>query len=256
MTYENIITETKERIVIITVNRPAKKNALNLQTYREINSELKRADEDQNIRVIIFTGSEQSFTSGNDLKDFMNIGSSDDNPILDFLYTLKNVKKPVIAAVNGLAVGVGVTLLAHCDLVVAADNAEFLAPFVNIGLVPEYGSTLLFPSMMGKLKANEIFLLGEKFSVQKAYEYNLINYIVPQTHVVQKAVEIAQKISLKPPGAMRATKKLMNEAMKNTIEEVMQEELKTFFEGLQSEEFQEAMAAFFEKRDPDFSKFS
>ncbi len=102
MTYENIITETKERIVIITVNRPAKKNALNLQTYREINSELKRADEDQNIRVIIFTGSEQSFTSGNDLKDFMNIGSSDDNPILDFLYTLKNVKKPVVGYIAGV----------------------------------------------------------------------------------------------------------------------------------------------------------
>ena len=152
MAFENIITETKERTVIITVNRPAKKNALNLQTYREIISELKRADEDKNIRVIIFTGAGQNFTSGNDLKDFMNIGSSEDNPILDFLYTLKNVKKPVIAAVNGLAVGGGVTLLAHCDLVVSADNAEFLAPFVNIGLVPEYASTLLFPSLMGITK--------------------------------------------------------------------------------------------------------
>lgn len=249
-------------IQIIRMNRPDKKNALSGEMYLALAAALEAAQNDPKVRVTILTGSGDSFTAGNDLADFNKTASGekkesltqDRAPFPTFLSMLMNAPKPVIAAVNGLAVGIGVTMLPHCDLVYAADTARFSMPFVNLGAVPEAGSTILMPLMMGRLRAMELFLLGEPFSPQHAFDMGLVNRIFPADRLMPEVLTVAARLAAKAPSALRQTKRLVREHGL-ALEAAIRDEGKTFDVQLRTPESKEALKAFAERRPADFSKF-
>jgi enoyl-CoA hydratase/carnithine racemase len=231
-------------------------NALTLAMYRRLTEELRLASEDSAVRVAVVTGIDGVFTSGNDLADFQTVKTDgEDAPVFHFLEALPRFSKPLIASVNGLAVGIGTTMLLHCDLVYASSNARFSLPFARLGLTPEAGSSLLLPQIVGLQRATEWLMLGESFDAQCARDAGLVNEIVPPDNLSTYVAERAATLAALPPAAVRQTKSLIRQAVPGNLREVMKREGAIFRERLASPEATEAFTAFFEKRPPDFSQF-
>jgi len=250
-----IVTTQSEGIKTIRINRPDKKNALTMAMYAAMADALARADEDPKTRVVLITGSGDSFTAGNDLNDFLDNPPTDpSSPVFRFMHAMADFHKPVVAAVNGIAIGIGTTMLLHCDLAYAVVEARFQMPFVNLGLVPEFASSLLLPRLLGNARAAEIFMLGNPFDGQTAAALGLINGTFTSDKLESMVRTKAAALATKPPEALRQTKALLR-ASPTEIKTRIDVEAKTFGLRLQSPELKEAIAAFFEKRAPDFSQF-
>jgi len=250
-----IHTEQNGSVLTLRFNRPDKKNAILSSMYADGADALSKAADDKSVRVVVMTGSGDSFSAGNDLKDFLdNPPDTRDAPVFRFMDTLATFPKPVVAAVNGLAIGIGTTLLLHCDLAYAVPKAKFQLPFVNIAIVPEYASTLLLPRMLGHVKAAELLMLGEPFTAERAASLGIINEVVPADALVTTAMAKAGALAAKRPAALRQAKALLRGNAPDIAKRIL-EENEVVRERLVSAEFKEAATAFFEKRAPDFSKF-
>jgi enoyl-CoA hydratase/carnithine racemase len=255
-TFTDILTERQEHILLIKINRPQKKNALTMAMYAAMADAIIQADVDGDIRVIFLQGTVDCFTAGNDLQDFKDYRPDGKvRPANPFLVAIPRVKKPMVAAVGGMAVGVGTTMLLHFDLVYAGESAQFRLPFVNLGLCPEAASSFLLPRLIGHQQASELLLLGDFFSAVKARESGLVNAVYPDSELIDKAFAQAQKLAQQPPASVRLTKALLKRSLSGDIADTMAEEMKYFSERLGSAECVEALSAFFEGRKPDFSGF-
>ena len=253
----SIQTHTADGVARIEIARPEKKNAITVAMYQAIADAIAAAHDDPAVRAIVIHGQPTIFTAGNDLEDFAkNPPAGPDAPVFQFMMALGLAEKPVIAAVNGAAVGIGTTLLLHCDLAYAADNAMFSMPFVSLGLCPEFGSSLLVALNAGYHKAAEKLMLAEPISAEEAVEMKLVNRILPPDEVLPYALKQAARFAALPPGAVRQTKRLMKSAWRAQVEKVIGEEATTFGKLLRSPEAKEAFDAFLNKRKPDFSKFA
>jgi enoyl-CoA hydratase/carnithine racemase len=255
----DILTNKKNGILTIEFNRPEKKNSITAAMYQIIADALKDAQSDAEVRAILFCGKPDIFTAGNDLEDFMNIslqGELAGRPVAQFMLQLSGAAKPVIAAVAGAAIGIGTTMLLHCDLVYAADNAKFSMPFAKLGLCPEFASSMLLPQTVGYQRAAEKLFFGEPFSAQEAFEMGLAAKVLPPDELLPFANAQAAKLAVLPASSLRTTKRLMKAAQTDAIMTRMGEENKFFGAMLLAPEAKEAFAAFFEKRKPDFTKFS
>ncbi|MBR0679244.1 enoyl-CoA hydratase [Roseomonas eburnea] len=243
----------------ILLNRPDKKNALTRAMYAGMRDAMREAAAAPSVRAVLITGGAECFTSGNDVNDFRTRSATPDDsgptPARDFLFALRDCPKPVVAAVAGYAIGIGTTLLLHCDLVYAAENAVFRMPFVDLGLCPEGGSSLLVPQRGGQLLANELLMLGEAFAPATALRAGIVNAVLPTGELLATAEGVARKLAAKPPVAMAATKRLLRGTGAETLTAHMTEEFAKFSELLRGPEAAEAVAAFQEKRKPDFSRF-
>jgi enoyl-CoA hydratase/carnithine racemase len=254
-TFTDILTERQEHILRIKINRPQKKNALTMAMYAAMADAIIQADGDGDIRVIFLQGTVDCFTAGNDLQDFKDYRPDGKvRPANPFLVAIPRVKKPMVAAVGGMAVGVGTTMLLHFDLVYAGESAQFRLPFVNLGLCPEAASSFLLPRLIGHQQASELLLLGDFFSAAKACEIGLVNAVYPDSELIDKAFGQAQKLAQQPPASVRLTKALLKRSLSGDIADTMAEEMKYFSERLGSAECAEALSAFFERRKPDFSE--
>jgi enoyl-CoA hydratase/carnithine racemase len=252
----NIKTATLNGVATIEIARPEKKNALTVLMYQAMADALRAAAADQAVRAVLISGQPGVFTSGNDLEDFMQRPPQGaDSPVFQFMRSLMDFEKPVVAAVTGAAIGIGTTMLLHCDFVYVSDEARLATPFVSLGLVPEYASSLLMPALMGQRRAAEKLLLGDPFSAENAVECGLANAVLPAAEVVNHARRVAERFNALPPGAVRDAKRLMRRAGKEAILQAMAAEGEIFTARLRSPEAMEAFQAFFQKRKPDFSKF-
>jgi enoyl-CoA hydratase/carnithine racemase len=249
----DILTHTEDGILTITLNRVAKKNSLTSAMYAAISDALEAAAADPLVRVAVVQGHETIFSAGNDIGDFLKAPPTTESPVVRFLHTISSFPKPLIAAVCGAAVGVGTTLLLHCDLVYAGDNAAFSLPFVNLGLCPEAGSSYLLPRLMGHQRAAEALLLGDPFSAETALEVGLVNRIVPPAEVHALAHRQAQRLAAKPMGALVASKRLMKQEQAAPVAARIAEEIVHFSRMLGEPAAKEALTAFMENRRPDFS---
>lgn len=253
---KNILTENKHGILRIEIDRPDKKNALTAAMYQAMADAIHAAEADSKVRVLLIHGKADLFTAGNDLQDFLDNPPRDDNrPVFQFLYGISQAQKPIVAAVAGAAVGIGTTMLLHCDLVYAAPNARLQLPFVNLGLVPEAGSSLLLPALIGYQRAAELLLLGEPFSAQRAKEMGLVTEVVPEDQLFDTAMAQAKKLAGKPAASLRLTKRLMKQGQMAAVAQRIKLESDHFGERLASPEAKEAFSAFLEKRKPDFGRF-
>ena len=244
---DEILVEDHGPVRQITLNRPAKKNALTPPMYAELTNQLNLAAGDFAIRVVVICGAGSAFTAGNDIFDFLNTPpTSSDSPVMQFLAAIHNFPKPLIASVHGNAVGIGTTMLMHCDLVYAAVDAKFQMPFVSLGLVPEAGSSLLFPRLAGHVKASEIFLTGRSFDSTEALEMKLINSI--EADPLAKAIATSQIIANQPPEAVINTKALLKSGSYESVTAVMRVEGELFQMALESEEAQGAFMKFLESK--------
>lgn len=254
-TSDNLIqTSLSDRVLTIRIARPAKKNALTLAMYERMTAALRSAWSDDAVRAVLITGGSECFTAGNDLMDFLNAPpTSQDSPVMHFLPILRDFPKPLVAAVCGVAIGIGTTLLLHCDLAYAGTNARFHLPFVDLGLVPEAGSSLLLPQLLGQRKAAQLLMLAEPFGAAQALAYGFVNGVYEPAEVEGVAREKALLLAAKAPTALRETKRLMKAAQADLIASTMDAELAVFGAQLQGPEAAEALQAFFEKRKPDFS---
>jgi enoyl-CoA hydratase/carnithine racemase len=255
----NIQTEISNAVLRITIDRPEKKNALTGAMYNELSDALELAEATPAVRAVLLHGNGDSFTAGNDLEDFLRQpwnAAGGVPPAVRFMYALDAMKKPLVAAVQGVAVGIGTTLLLHCDLVYAAENAKFVMPFVDLGIVPEAGSTVLLPALIGYLRSAEVMMLGAPLTAQRAHELGLVNAVVaPADDLLPTATGAAERLAQKPAGALRATKQLLKKVGRTERERAMREEVEIVRDRLDSPEAKEALTAFLEKRKPDFSRF-
>ena len=249
-----ILVHAEAGVTTITFNRLAKKNSITVAMYAALAHALAQAEADAQVRVVVFQGDATVFSAGNDLGDFLEqppLGA--DAPALRFLQALAAFSKPVVAAVCGPAVGIGATLLLHCDLVYAGDNAAFSLPFVNLGLCPEAASSLLLPQLMGYHRAAEALLLGEPFMAEAALEVGFVNRVVPPTEANGVAQAQARKLAGKSVSALVETKRLMKGGQRGAVAERIAQEGDVFERMLRAPAAREAFTAFMEKRRPDFS---
>jgi len=253
---EHIKTESHGRVLVLRIDRPDKKNAFTQAMYAAAAEAIQHAAQDKQVRVLLIAGVPGAFSAGNDIQDFLNAPLADpDAPVLRFMRALCECPKPVVAAVNGVAIGIGSTLLLHSDLVYAGQSARFQFPFVNIGICPEYASTYLLPRIMGHVRAAELTFFGEPFTAQTAREYGLVNAVLPEAEVEAHALERAQRLAQQPPNALRVTKKLLKRWTSQTVMDAIKIEAEHFGPMLRQAEALEALTAFMQKRKPDFSKF-
>jgi enoyl-CoA hydratase/carnithine racemase len=251
----DILIHNDQGVCTITLNRVDKKNSITAAMYQSMADALATAQNDSATRVVVFQGHETIFSAGNDITDFLNNPpATQDSPVFRFLHGIASFPKPIIAAVSGPAVGIGTTMLLHCDLVYAGDNAAFSMPFVNLGLCPEAASSLLVPQMMGYHRAAEALLLGEPFMAEAALEVGLVNRVVPPTEANNYAQSAARKLAAKPISSLIETKRLMKKHQSPLVAQVMTEEGASFGRMLREPAAREAFGAFMEKRKPDFSK--
>lgn len=257
MACEHIISEVREGVLRIEICRPEKKNALTVPMYAALTQELDRAEQSADVRVVLLRGQSDVFTSGNDLVDFLQNPASDPgHPAFVFVRRISEFDKPIVAAVTGSCIGVGATMLLHCDLVYAGEGATFAFPFVNLGLCPEAGSSMLLPYVAGHARAAQLLFLGEPFGARIAVECGILSGVLPDTEVQAHAAAQARKLAMKPPAALRLTKQLMRRGQRAGVADAIREESEHFRRMLESREAKEAFSAFLEKRKPDFSKFS
>mgnify|MGYP003542127001 CR=1 FL=1 len=251
----DILTHTDAGVMTITFNRLDKKNSITSSMYAAMADAVAQAAADPAVRVVVFQGHESIFSAGNDIGDFLNQPpTTQESPVFRFLRGIATFEKPLIAAVAGPAVGIGTTMLFHCDLVYAGDNAAFSMPFVNLGLCPEAASSLLAPRMFGYHRAAEALLMGEPFFAEAAQEVGLVNRVVPPTEVNGYAQAQARKLAAKPLTSLIATKRLMKGGDQQAVLQKMDEEGQSFGRMLREPAAKEAFGAFMEKRKPDFSK--
>ena len=256
----SIKTATLNGVATIEIARPEKKNALTIAMYQAMADAINAAKADAAVRALLITGQPGIFTSGNDLEDFMQrppgSGSgNDESPVFRFMRALIDCDKPVVAAVTGAAIGIGTTMLLHCDLVYVSDEARLAMPFVGLGLVPEFGSSLLLPQRIGQARAAEKLLLGDPFTGAEAVELGLANAVLPAGEVATHARRVAERFNALPPGAVRETKRLLRAPQAEATFMAIRTEGELFASRLRSPEAMEAFQAFFQKRRPDFSKF-
>jgi len=253
----SIKTATLNGVATIEIARPEKKNALTAAMYQAMADALRAAQADTAVRAVLITGQPGIFTSGNDIEDFMSRPPSSglDAPVFQFMFALADCDKPVIAAVTGAAIGIGTTMLLHCDFAYISDEARLAMPFVGLGLVPEFASSLLLPQRVGQARAAEQLLLGDPFTGADAVDYGLANAVLPAGEVVNHARRVAERFNSLPPGAVREAKKLLRKPQTEAIRQTIQAEAELFAARLRSPEAMEAFQAFFQKRKPDFSKF-
>lgn len=250
-----IRARTAERIARIELARPEKKNALTREMYAQLAAALRAAAQDAEVRVVLLHGSAECFTAGNDLGDFLERKPGEAPAAAGLFEVLPAVEKPVVAAVGGPAVGIGTTMLLHCDLVYAASDARFQLPFVPLGIVPEFGSTELLPRLAGYQRAAKLLLLGQPFSAQEAYEAGIVTAVVARESLIREAEKACMTLASLPPESLRLTKRLMKQGGTKELQARIAEETRLFAERLASPEAKEAMSAFLEKRKPDFSRF-
>ena len=251
---QDVLMDRNDGVMTITLNRVDKKNSFTQAMYAACADALEQAQGDAATRVVVFQGHATVFSAGNDIADFLNNPAPGlDAPVLRFLRALAAFPKPVVAAVCGPAVGIGTTLLFHCDLVYAGDNAAFAMPFVNLGLCPEAASSLLVPQMLGYHRAAEALLLGEPFMAEAALEVGLVNRIVPPTEANAVAQTQARKLAAKPMTSLVETKRLMKKGQQSQVLALIDEEAQIFGRMLGEPAAREAFGAFMEKRKPDFS---
>ena len=258
---QHIRTGVLNGVATIEIARPEKKNALTAEMYTAMAQALAGAQADGNVRSVLITGQPGIFTSGNDIEDFMSRppgqgSDSEASPVFRFLHALTTFEKPVVAAVTGAAIGVGTTMLLHCDFVYVSDEARLAMPFVGLGLVPEYASSLLVPQLMGQRRAAEKLLLGDPFTGEQAVECGIANAVLPAGEVMAQARRVAERFNQLPPGAVRDAKRLMRAPQRELVLQTIRIEGDIFGQRLRSPEAREAFQAFFEKRRPDFSQFS
>jgi enoyl-CoA hydratase/carnithine racemase len=253
-----ILTNLEGQVLRLQINRPEKRNALTLGMYQQMTSALQEADRDPKVRVILIHGQPDSFTSGNDLHDFaQSPPAGEDSPVGRFITAISTARKPLVAAVSGAAVGIGTTMLLHCDVVYAAENTRLQLPFVNLALLPEAGSSLLLPMQIGYLRAAELLMLGEPFSAAKALQYGLVTEVSADGPAALKAAQAAAaQLSAKPPAALQLTKMLLKKPHAERLAAQVGDETRHFAEQVRSPEAAEAFKAFFEKRAPDFTQFA
>jgi len=243
---DQILVSRADGVCELQLNRPEKRNALTLAMYGAIVDALNEARADDSVRVVLVSGAGASFTAGNDLNDFLTQGDfSESNNAVRFLDTLRSFRKVLIAAVHGQTVGIGVTALLHCDLVVAARSTQMSMPFVKLSLVPEAGSSLLLPRLVGQQRAAELLFLGRPFDAAEALQMGLINRVVEDAVLMDEARKLARSVAQQPPGALLAAKRLLRS--ETGLGARMQEELEAFRAQLGSEEFKAAVQAFFAK---------
>lgn len=252
----SIKTATLNGVATIEIARPEKKNALTQAMYQAMADAINAAQEDGAVRAVLITGQPGIFTSGNDIEDFMQRPpQSIDSPVFRFMQALVASDKPVVAAVTGAAIGIGTTLLLHCDFVYVSDESRLAMPFVGLGLVPEFASSLLVPELMGQRRAAEKLLLGDPFTGEQAVECGIANAVLPAAEVVAHARRVAERFNALPPGAVRDSKRLMRGPHREQVLATIKAEAELFGQRLRSPEAMEAFQAFFQKRQPDFSKF-
>jgi enoyl-CoA hydratase/carnithine racemase len=253
---KNILFTVEQRVGRIQLSRLDKKNALTGEMYAGLADAVSGADADPQVRALLLHGSPECFCAGNDVADFLNRPPlAEGSPSQRFFKAMLDLKKPIVAAVGGPAVGIGTTMLLHCDLVYAADNARFQLPFVPLGIVPEFGSTYLLPLLAGYPRAAELLLLGQPFTAQKAYEVGIITAVLTKENLLAEAEKAATTLAALPPESLRLTKQLLKKRHGAMVRDVIAEEIQIFGERLKSAEAKEAMSAFLEKRKPDFSRF-
>ncbi len=251
----DILIHTEAGVMTLTFNRLDKKNSITAAMYAALAVALEAAREDAAVRVVVIQGHELIFSAGNDLGDFMNNPLTDESaPVWRFLHGISGFPKPVIGAVCGAAVGIGTTLLLHCDLVYAGDNAKFSLPFVNLGVCPEAASSLLLPQRLGHVRAAETLLLGEPFGAEQAQEWGLVNRILPPNEVNRFAQAQARKLADKPQSSLLETKRFMKAEQTDAVRKRMTAEGEVFARMLREPAAREAVSAFMDKRKPDFNK--
>ena len=242
-----VLASTNNQILTLTLNRPEKQNAITRDMYQFLANAINEANGDFGVRAVLIASSSQHFTAGNDLFDFLNTPPLEEgSPVMNFLAAIHNFSKPLLAAVSGNAVGIGTTMLFHCDVVVAAPSARFSMPFVNLGLVPEAGSSILFPRLVGHQRASKVFLTGEAFGVEEALNMGLLAEVSESPIDVAQA--IASKIAAQPPNAVIQTKALLKSELHDKVAAVMRAEGELFQMALQSDEAREAFMNFLAKK--------
>jgi enoyl-CoA hydratase/carnithine racemase len=251
----DIVTERSGSILRVQLNRPARKNAMTSAMYITMADLLNGAAKDDDIRVVLWHGAGDSFCAGNDVEDFLkNPPGPGESPQGRLISALIDFEKPVVAAVQGAAIGGGTTMLTHCDFVYAGESAKFQMPFINLALVPEFGSSYSIPARVGYLRAAEIIQLGLPFNAARAAELGLVTRVVPDQNLLATATETAQKLAEKPAGTLQACKRLMKLPIRNQLEQAAKLENEEFSLRVRSADAKEALTAFIEKRPPDFTK--
>ncbi len=258
----SIKTATLNGVLTIEIARPEKKNALTQAMYQAMADALNGAREVKAVRAVLITGQPGIFTSGNDIEDFMQRGTNTkpgadlmDTPTIRFMRALLDCDKPVVAAVTGAAIGIGTTMLLHCDFVFVADDARLAMPFVALGLVPEFASSLVVPQLMGHRRAAEKLLTGDPFTPEQAVDCGIATAVITASEVVNHARRVAERFNALPPGAVREAKALMRAPSRELVLQTIRTESEIFGQRLRSPEAMEAFQAFFQKRKPDFSAF-
>jgi len=250
----DILTERSGNILRIQLNRPARKNAMTVAMYNTMADLLNDAAKDDQIRVVLWHGAGDSFSAGNDIQDFLkNPPGAGESPQARLIQALISFDKPIVVAVQGAAIGGGTTMLTHCDFVFAGESAKFQMPFINLALVPEFGSSYSVPARIGYLRAAEVVLLGQRFDAKRAAELGLATRVVPDQELLATATQTASALAEKPPGALQACKRLMRPSTREQLERAVKLELEEFSERVRSAEAKEAFNAFIEKRKPNFS---
>ena len=251
---DDIVTEHAGSILRVQFNRPTKRNAMTSAMYVALAGIFNEAAQDENTRVVLWHGAGDSFCAGNDIEDFLkNPPGPGESPQARLMEALVNFDKPIVVAVHGAAIGGGTTMLTHCDFVYAGESAKFKLPFIDLALVPEFGSSYAIPARIGHLRAAELFLLGEPFGAVRAAELGLVTRVVPDKKLFATAMEIAKKLAAKPGGALRASKRLLKQGFIDQVKAAVKLEGGEFSERLRSSEAKEAFSAFLEKRPPNFT---
>ncbi|GAC15277.1 enoyl-CoA hydratase-related protein [Aliiglaciecola lipolytica] len=244
---QEIITTLENNVLTIKFNRPAQKNAINQQMYSELAEGLKRSLTDDQIHCVLICAQGDTFTAGNDLNDFLQPNVTQESPVQQFLHGLTVMNKPLIAAVNGQAIGIGLTMLLHCDIVLAAKSASFTAPFTKLGLVPEAASSMLLPNIVGPAVANDILLAGRTLNSAEALSFGLVSRVTDDENLTELALQVSQHVASLPINAMMKSKQLIRGAQRDSIKAQMGKENIEFANQLASDEFKQAVAAYFSR---------
>ena len=250
-----ILTEKSENILRVQLNRPSKKNAMTAAMYIGMADALNSAAKDESVRVVLWHGAGDSFSAGNDIEDFlknpMGTGGSPQSRLIDAFI---HFDKPIVAAVQGFAIGGGTTMLTHCDFVYAGETTKFQMPFINLALVPEFGTSFSLPARIGHLRAAELIYMAQRFDARRAAELGLVTEVVPDNQVFATASATAQKVAEKPTEALQACKRLMRQSTREHLEQAVKAENEEYSVRLRSPECKEALTAFLEKRPPNFNR--
>jgi enoyl-CoA hydratase/carnithine racemase len=252
---EEIVTERSGSILRVQLNRPTKRNAMTSAMYLSLAGIFNEAATDENTRVVLWHGAGDSFCAGNDIEDFLkNPPGPGESPQARLMEALVNIDKPLVAAVHGAAIGGGTTMLTHCDFIYAGESTKFQMPFINLAVVPEFGSSCSVPARIGHLRAAELILLGAPFDARRAAELGLVTQVISDKDVLARATETAAKLAAKPARALQACKRLMKQPFREQIKAAMKAENEEFSVQVRSDDAKEAFTAFLEKRKPDFTR--